>query len=136
MRRRARFVSPLLAIGLALILAVVPALAHPGDRSPGGPVTDDPSQLSDQVGGLDGLGLANVEQTLGNQPPASVSQNKSRNVTLVGSLKLAPFNEGVHADVAGYKNLAFIGKWRGACPGTGVDIIDISNPAVPAKLSD
>jgi hypothetical protein len=44
-----------------------------------------------------------------------------RNISLVGTLKLQPLNEKAHADVAGYKNLAFIGKWGGACTGMGVD---------------
>ncbi|GBD17223.1 hypothetical protein HRbin26_02141 [bacterium HR26] len=55
---------------------------------------------------------------------------------MIGALKLEPFNAGVHADVAGYKNLAFVGKWRELCPGTGVDIIDISRPATPVKIAD
>jgi len=58
-----------------------------------------------------------------------------RNISLVGALKLQPFNEKAHADVAGYKNLAFIGKWGGACTGMGVDIIDISTPSTPVKIA-
>ncbi|HEU4479301.1 MAG TPA: hypothetical protein VFR80_12350, partial [Pyrinomonadaceae bacterium] len=58
-----------------------------------------------------------------------------RNISLVGSLKLQPFNEKAHADVAGYKNLAFMGKWGGACTGMGVDIIDISTPSAPVKIA-
>lgn len=58
-----------------------------------------------------------------------------RNISLVGSLKLQPFNEKAHADVAGYKNLAFVGKWGGACTGMGVDIIDISTPSAPVKIA-
>lgn len=54
---------------------------------------------------------------------------------LVSALKLNPANRSAHADVAGYKDLAFVGKWQGACPATGVDIIDISDPAAPVRLS-
>ncbi len=54
----------------------------------------------------------------------------------MGSLRLDPFNLAAHGDVAGYKKLAFIGKWREECPGTGVDIIDISRPSRPVKIAD
>ena len=59
-------------------------------------------------------------------------------LSLVGALKGDPseYNEGVFGDVAGDKNLAFLGKGRRECPGTGVDIIDISQPSAPQKLSD
>jgi hypothetical protein len=59
-------------------------------------------------------------------------------VSLVGALKgdLSEYNTGVFGDVAGYKNLAFVGKWYKGCPGSGVDIIDISQPLDPVKLSD
>jgi hypothetical protein len=56
--------------------------------------------------------------------------------SLVGALRLDPYNQGVHADVGLYKDLAFVGKWRGPCPATGVDIIDVANPAAPVKLAD
>src|SRR5262249_20383974 len=52
-----------------------------------------------------------------------------------GALKLDPPGKDAHADVAVYKNLAFVGKWSGPCPGSGVDVIDISQPATPALLS-
>ena len=138
MRRR-----PLFAIGMSiaiLVLAAAPAIADPGHVAPGGPVTDDPSGAEDAGAGLDGSGISTVERFLGSQPPATASQKKSRNISLVGSLGLTPSNQAVHADVAGYltatRDLAFVGKWRGACPGTGVDIIDITNPKSPVKLSD
>jgi hypothetical protein len=54
---------------------------------------------------------------------------------LIGALKLEPFGKDAHGDVATYKNLAFVGKWSGPCPGGGVDVIDISQPATPALLS-
>ena len=59
----------------------------------------------------------------------------ARRISFVGALKLQPFNEKAHADVAGYKNLAFIGKWGGVCTGMGVDIIDISTPSAPIKIA-
>jgi hypothetical protein len=59
-------------------------------------------------------------------------------LSLVGASKGDPseYNTGVFGDVAGYKSLAFVGKWREDCPGTGADIIDISHPSAPIKLSD
>lgn len=102
--------------------------------------TDDPAGEPPLIG-LDGAGNALVQRFLGGQAPAHRADRRARNISLVGALQLTPFNLGVHADVAGYRtesgrNLAFVGKWRGACPGTGVDIIDISNPAAPVKIAD
>ncbi|MDQ3913687.1 MAG: hypothetical protein M3305_18350 [Actinomycetota bacterium] len=59
-------------------------------------------------------------------------------LSLVGALKgnSSEHNESVFGDVAAYKNLAFLGTGRRECPGTGVDIIDISQPSAPTKLSD
>ena len=53
---------------------------------------------------------------------------RAQGMELVGALRLDPADGGVHGDVAAYKNLAFVGKWRGPCPGTGVDIVDIGQP--------
>jgi hypothetical protein len=104
-------------------------------KSPHGVASDDPA--GDESGlGFDGAGVANVEAFLGGQSAAARADRGARKVSLVGSLKLDPFNLGVHGDVAAYKNLAFIGKWRGACPATEVDIIDISRPARPVKIAD
>lgn len=125
--------SLLVAIGSLLLLAGGATAQQSPDR--GGIASDDPSGR-EEVTGLDGDGYAYVEAFLGKQSPASAEQRRARNVSLVGALQLSPFNEGVHADVAGFEDLAFVGKWRGACPATGVDIIDISNPAAPVKIAD
>lgn len=125
------------AILVAALVLVLPAAAMAADpRHPGGVVTDDPSGHEDDGLGLNGAGISHVEAFLGSQAPATSAQRRARNVNLVGALKLDPFNVGVHGDVAAYKNLAFVGKWREACPGTGVDIIDISRPSAPVKLAD
>jgi hypothetical protein len=104
-------------------------------RPPGGPVSDDPSSPPGSPL-FDGAGVASVEALLGGQAPAAQAERQAKNLSLVGALKLQPFNLGVHGDVAAWKNLAFVGKWRDACPATGVDIIDISNPAAPVKIAD
>jgi hypothetical protein len=107
---------------------------------PSGVVTDDPNHEhhEDSLLGFDGAGISSVEEYLGQQEPAKGASRRSRNISLVGAGKgdSGEFNKGVFADVMGYKNLAFIGKWRGDCPGTGVDIFDISKPSVPVKISD
>lgn len=124
----------LLATTLMAWLVLLPAPAYAADP---GVVTDDPAgERAGSVTGFDGAGLSSVTAHLGSQAPADRAQRKARNVSLLGALKLEPFNQGVHGDVGGFKNLAFIGKWRSLCPGTGVDIIDISNPAAPAKVAD
>lgn len=86
---------------------------------------------------------ANAVPTAGATPAASAMPAASPSATaeassglaLLGAIKLNPANRSAHADVAGYKDLAFVGKWQGACPATGVDIIDISDPAAPVRLS-
>ncbi len=120
---------------VAALVAVPLALADHALLGPGGVTTDDPAG-DDTLLGLDGAGISSVEAFLGGQPAAERAQRRARNISLVGALQLDPFNLGVHGDVAGFKNLAFVGKWRGACPGTGVDIIDISRPKAPVKLAD
>lgn len=121
-------------------LVVMPVQADQPAGVPARFATDDPAG-EDPLIGLDGAGNVLVQRFLGSQAPARHENRRARNITLIGSLPLLPSGLGVHADVAGYrsasgKNLAFVGKWRGSCPGTGVDIIDISRPAAPAKLAD
>jgi hypothetical protein len=128
-------VSVLMTAMAVMLLVAGTVAADPREPNQGGIVTDDPSGV-EPVTGLDGDGIAAAEAFLGFQPPAPRTARSARNISLVGALKLEPFNLGVHGDVAGYKNLAFVGKWREACPGTGVDIIDISRPSAPVKIAD
>ena len=85
-----------------------------------GYVTDDSAQHEEEQGSTNG------------------ADRDDRNLSLAGALKGDPseFNKKVFGDVAGYKSLAFVGKWHEGCPGTGVDIIDISQPSAPKKLSN
>ncbi len=128
MRRRIALVAGVAAL---LTLGVSPASANHPDGAP----TDDP--LEHTHGSLlnGGGGFSSVLPYAGNAS-GSAAKGKAKNLSLVGSLELAPSGAAAHGDVAGWKNLAFIGKWRGACPGTGVDIIDISRPASPVKIAD
>ena len=119
-------------LATALVLLGVPAAAG----HPGGAVTDDPSGPAHRTACSTAPACSSAEPFLGGQEPASAAQKRARDVSLVGALKLDPFNLGVHGDVAGWKDLAFVGKWREACPGTGVDIIDIKRPKKPVKIAD
>jgi hypothetical protein len=128
------------ATGLALCLvagAAQAALAsHSGQSGSGVPLTDSPSEQQEGVLGL-GSGFSSVEPFRGGQSSGGGSEGRGDDdVDVVGALRLDPFNQGVHGDVATYKKLAFIGKWREACPGTGVDIIDVSKPRRPVKIAD
>ncbi|HXM56533.1 MAG TPA: PA domain-containing protein [Candidatus Dormibacteraeota bacterium] len=60
--------------------------------------------------------------------------SRSALLTLVGSLRLDPADQDAHADVAVSGRVAFVGNWTGPCPGGGVDLVDISNPAAPVRL--
>jgi hypothetical protein len=125
-------------VAICLVTAAGPsALAsHQSQPRLGGAVTDAPGDQGQASFGLDGAGYSEVEPFLGDRRKGRKGGRRSDDVDLVGALQLEPFNLGVHGDVAGYKDLAFVGKWREACPGTGVDIIDISNPRRPVKIAD
>jgi hypothetical protein len=126
------------AVAVSLLAAAGPAAmaSHQSQPPLGGPVTDAPGDHRGSALGLHGSGYSTVEPFLGDRREGGERRRRSEDVDLVGALRLDPFNVGVHGDVAGYKDLAFIGKWREACPGTGVDIIDISNPRKPVKIAD
>jgi hypothetical protein len=120
---------------LFLVATALLALAGPvSAKPPGGAVTDAPS--ADPVSPLlEAGGYSHVDRFRGTTGSARRGDSDDR-VRLVGSLRLDPFNLAAHGDVAGYKKLAFVGKWREECPGTGVDIIDISRPSRPVKIAD
>jgi hypothetical protein len=111
------------------------ALAAHTSSAPGVPVTDAPSEQRDGILGL-GSGFSSVEPYRGAQSSGQGSGGRGDDVEVVGALRLDPSNEQAHGDVATYKKLAFVGKWRELCPGTGVDIIDVSKPRRPVKIAD
>lgn len=55
-------------------------------------------------------------------------------LTLVSALRLDPFRQDAHGDVAAYEDVAFVGKRP--CENEGVDIVDISDPARPRKITN
>jgi hypothetical protein len=122
---------------LVLSLVAVAALALAGTaaaKPPGRAVTDAPS-AGHRSALLDAGGYSHVDRYSGATASRGRGSRGDR-VSLVGALRLDPFNLQAHGDVAGYKKLAFVGKWREECPGTGVDIIDISRPRAPVKIAD
>ena len=64
----------------------------------------------------------------------AASPSPPARLALVGALQLDPAGQDAHADVAVAGNLAFVGKWSGPCPGGGVDLVDISDPAAPVRV--
>jgi LVIVD repeat len=119
-----------LLVAGAMLLLAGPAAAKPQPRA----VTDDPSGR-DKSALLDAGGYSSVDEYRGITGSSDGRRSRDR-VRLIGSLGLSPLNLEAHGDVAGYKDLAFIGKWRESCPGTGVDIIDISRESRPTKIAD
>jgi hypothetical protein len=120
---------------LFLLVAALLTLAGPVSAKPlGRAVTDAPSAGPSGAALLEAGGYSQVDRYRG--VTGSGDRGDSDRVRLVGSLRLDPFNLTAHGDVAGYKKLAFVGKWREECPGTGVDIIDISRPSRPVKIAD
>lgn len=75
--------------------------------------------------------------TSGNLSP-DVRGSAEPDISLVGALKgdSDEYGRSLFGDVAGYENLASVGRWSEGCPAAGVDIIDISRPSAPEKLSD
>ena len=117
------------SIALLVLGAMSGAVAHPKA------VTDDPTDTEEYS--LDSLlqGSPSVTALHIDPPTTTRAERRARNISLVGSLELEPSSSGAHADVAAYRDLAFVGKWAGPCPGTGIDIIDISDPSDPVKLA-
>ena len=79
---------------------------------------------------------AGAERLPQGDDPGDLTVGPAYRFTLVGALRLDPYRQGVHGDVAVYDNLAFVGKGRGPCPAGGVDVVDIADPTAPRKLAD
>jgi hypothetical protein len=126
--------SPYPSSALAALAALL-ALAAPASASHSVPVgiTDDRSEA---VGAPAPAAAPSHVNRARARVPSALPPGRGVDLSLLGSLRLDPPDVGAHGDVAGYRSLAFVGKWRGPCPGTGVDIISLERPAVPRKLSD
>ena len=134
----------------SIAVAVVGCLVLPGTAAashqsrPAG--TDDAAQAPGRHYPEGGISTVTPPSTASRRlavPRASLGGARARagaarplDIRLTAALRLEPAGTGVHADVAGYRNLAFVGKWRGPCPGTGVDVVSIEQPSAPRKLAD
>jgi hypothetical protein len=76
--------------------------------------------------------LASAAAGLGG--PTGGSPSANFHTQLVGSLKI---RGGLNGDVYAYayKSIAYVGTWSGPCPGTGVKIIDATDPAHPHQIA-
>ncbi len=125
-----RYPSSLVAVLAGLLGLASPAAAsHPGSVG----VTDDPGGQPPVRSSAPAP--SHVDRARAHVP-AALPRGRGVDVDMLGSLRLDPPNVQAHADVAGYRDLAFVGKWRGSCPGTGVDIVSLERPAAPRKLAD
>jgi len=78
------------------------------------------------VGGHLGSAAAGVGGPSGGVPAAGT------HTRLIGSLKVPG---GLNGDVYTHDGTAYLGTWEGPCPGTGVKIIDVTDPAHPQALA-
>lgn len=110
-----------LAIGAALGALLLTQLA-PSAASPNVPERNPlMERLIRAVAGID-QGMSTVAQ----------GQPAGRHTRQLGELSLPG---GLHADVWAHGNFAYVGTWSGPCPGTGVKIIDVSDPAQPQQVA-
>ncbi|MBW3555744.1 MAG: hypothetical protein KY454_02280 [Actinobacteria bacterium] len=120
---RLRFVTGLrFVIGIALLALLAPAAAPAGASPESTDPADGPVVHDDQHGPDDG------------HLPAS-----SKNVELVGRLNLTQIENGI-ADVAAFGNYAYLNAWGPECTtrggtGSGVHVVDISDPTSPEKVA-
>jgi PA domain/LVIVD repeat len=119
---RRRYLALAVAFAAALFVPGL-AVAHPGH----GPVFHDP------VDGPAETSQAKLEHPggPGHLPPGS------RNMQLVSKLRLTNVEGGI-ADVGVFKNFAYLNAFSPECKdrggaGTGVHVVDISNPTSPSK---
>jgi len=106
----------------ALVSTSPPARAAVGESQIRADVRSVVQQrIADAVHGLD-----TSSSPPGGHPAAG------RDTRLVGSLNLPG---GLNGDVYAYQGFAYVGTWSGPCPGTGVKIIDVRDPAHPRQVA-
>jgi len=121
MRVHPRLATIVAAACLIGASAAAPAMAHSPDHTPADPV-DGPIEDGHQHGGDDG-----------HLPPSST------NVKLIGKVKLTNVTGGV-ADVGAFGDYAYLNAFNPECAnragaqGTGVHVVDISDPSTPTKV--
>lgn len=113
MRRRGALVA--LAALSAFVAATVSSAAHP---SSGNVLTQRLIRAA-----------AGIQASAGG---AGQGDPAGRHTRQVGAL---PIPGGLHADVWAHGDFAYVGTWSGPCPGTGVKIINVSNPSNPRQVA-
>lgn len=68
----------------------------------------------------------------GAQTPDDGSARSGTRLDVVGQLRLGG---GVQANLWAYQNFAYVGTWSRGCPGAGVKVIDIADPAAPFQVA-
>jgi hypothetical protein len=126
--------KPSIAVAVVGCLALpAPAAAHHQGLLA---ITDDPARPPTVLGPGGAYSSVSAPAPTAVAAAAAAESAAPLELNLTGALELAPAGQGVHADVAGFRDLAFVGKWAGSCPGTGVDIVSIAQPTAPRKLAD
>lgn len=105
-----------LAIGVALGGLLMMQSAASGAERPDGVRDVLSSRLTDAAAGVGG----------GSRPGSGKAAGQ--HTRLIGKLGIPG---GLHGDVWSHGDFAYVGTWSGPCPGTGVKIIDVSDPAAP-----
>lgn len=73
-----------------------------------------------------------VRAAAGIGPGGAGSSSAGRHTRQLGELNL---EGGLNGDIWVHGDFAYIGTWSGPCPGTGVKIIDTSDPANPVQVA-
>ncbi len=115
--------TSLLAFVLLVTLLVPAAIGH-----------EQQVPLDEETGAahFSDVGLAAVSAQ-----SSGATKGKHRNLTEIGSLS---FPDGANTDVWAHGNYAYVGTFSsgtaGFCPGTGVKIVDVSDPANPTFVDN
>ncbi len=121
---RNRRLLPALAAGLGIVLTAGLSATASGSSPSGADSAARSALIQRMAHAVAGLDAGTAGTTQGS--PAGRATRE------IGELNLAG---GLNADVWAYKNFAYVGTWSGPCPGTGVKIIDASDPAHPRQVA-
>jgi hypothetical protein len=76
--------------------------------------------------------LIGAARGVGGGSSSSSGKPAGEHTRLLGKLGIPG---GLHGDVWSHGDFAYVGTWSGPCPGTGVHIIDVSDPAAPHEVA-
>jgi hypothetical protein len=80
----------------------------------------------------DPLGERLIRAAQGLQGSGGSGRAAGRHTRLLGKLHMPG---GLHGDVWAHGDFAYVGTWSGPCPGTGVKVVDVSDPARPHQVA-